>query len=65
MARGGNYIMRDVAVNAPETSTHKRGLLRGLIFLRGGFQNSRVSLDATRKTHAAWSRPSTMKPIRS
>jgi len=33
--------------------------------LRGGFQNSRASLGATRKTHAAWSRLSTMKPSRS
>jgi len=33
--------------------------------LRSGFQNSRASLGATRKTHAAWSRLSTMKPSRS
>ncbi len=33
--------------------------------LRGGFQNSRASLGATRKTHAAWSRLSTTKPSRS
>lgn len=37
MARGGNYVMRDVAVNAPETSTHKRGLLRWLILLRSDY----------------------------
>ncbi len=30
--------------------------------LKGGFQNSLASLGATRKTHAAWSKPSTMKP---
>ena len=32
---------------------------------RGCFQNSRASLGATRKTHAAWSGLSMMKPSRS
>ena len=39
--------------------------LNAMHIVRGGFQNSRASLGATRNMHAAWSRASTMKPSRS